>query len=100
MAFHWVRSNPLGGCRVQVHPTDVAHAAKLLGVEVEADERIVVNLADERMKKALLFATFGLLFCPILAQCASLGLIAVTPPNVLTAVGRKRRRLALLVDLA
>ena len=100
MALHWVRSNPLGGFRVQVHPADVPHAAKLLGVEVEADERVVVNLADERMQKAVLFATFGLLFCPVLAQCVSLALIAATPPKVLTAVGRKGRRLALLVDLA
>jgi hypothetical protein len=100
VAFHWVRSMPLGGHLVQVRAQHLAEAAAVLGVEVEPeDDHDPVNPADERMKKALMVALLGMFLCPGPAQLVSIALIFATPSALLTSVGRTRRRWALVVDL-
>jgi hypothetical protein len=100
IALHWVRSMPLGGHRVQVHPDDLAEAATVLGVSIEPDEfETSENPADERMKKAFLASVLGTFVCPGVAQLISLALVLATPASALSAVGRTRRRWATVVSL-
>src|SRR5262249_29524839 len=58
-----------------------------------------VNAADERMKTAFAVAVVGLIVCPLVAQLISMLLVLATPGSLLTAVGRRRRRWALVVDV-
>jgi hypothetical protein len=96
-----VGSVPLGGHLVQVHTPHLARAATILGVAVDPDEggSERPNPADERMKKALTAALLGALLCPGVAHLVSLLLIWATPTELLTPVGRQRRRWALVVDV-
>jgi hypothetical protein len=91
-----MRPVPLGH-RLQVAPEDLVEAAKLLGVDV--DEVEPVNAADERMKTAFAVAVVGLIICPLVTQVISMLLVLATPSSLLTAVGRRRRRWALVVDV-
>jgi hypothetical protein len=97
-----MRSVPLGGHHVQVAPTDLVEAAKLLGVEVDPEQMTteVINLRDERMKKALVVAYLGTFLCPGIAHLVSMALVLATPGILLTDVGRRRRRWAVLIDVA
>jgi hypothetical protein len=101
VALHWVRSMPTGGHLLQVRERDLDDAAAVLGVEVDRDDALVVqqNPADDRMKQALVAAIIGAFVCPGIAQLASIVLIVTTPGPLMTAVGRKRRLQALVVDL-